>query len=405
MTGLSRRMWLSVSATIALLFATPVAAAPNVAPSPRVTAAVVVRAEPTTQSEPLARLRPGENLPLDGEVPSWYRVLLPDGRTGYVSKAWTDEVPETVVAAAPVWRVHFADVGTGLATFVEGPDFTLVYDGGSNDDDATGGRNRFLAYLRRVRPDLQVIDHLILSHPHQDHVALLPDLIDAYQVRNVWESGRVHDICAYRAFLARIAAEPGIIYHDAGPAGQLHAVSLAPKASCEGPTVAFNVSIPQGQQIVRGLIVQLGSAARMTFLHADPNFYANDVNRNSVPVRLELGNTRLLFMGDAEAGERDDAISDAPHASSIEGQVLACCAGELRADLLVAGHHGSRTSSRIPFLDAVGATNFIISSGPKKYSGTALPASDRTRVGQSGGRLEDRLRRFELPDRHSKDRA
>lgn len=54
---------------------------------------------------------------------------------------------------ATLWRVHFVDVGTGLATFVEGPDFTLVYDGGSNDDLALGSRNRFLAHLRKVRRD------------------------------------------------------------------------------------------------------------------------------------------------------------------------------------------------------------------------------------------------------------
>ncbi|MGH9256676.1 MAG: hypothetical protein ACRD3C_19120 [Vicinamibacterales bacterium] len=39
------------------------------------------------------------------------------------------------------------DVGTGLGILVRGPDFTLVYDGGSNDDLARGPSNRMLAYL------------------------------------------------------------------------------------------------------------------------------------------------------------------------------------------------------------------------------------------------------------------
>lgn len=373
MTGIALRLWLPLVALFAMVAAAPATAAPTIVPSPRVTAAVVVRSKPTTQSEALARLRPGETLPLVEEVPGWYRVTLPDGRTGYVSKTWTDLTPEAAPPAAPVWRIHFVDVGTGLATFVEGPDFTLVYDGGSNDDYATGSRNRLLAYIRRVRPDLQVIDHLILSHPHRDHVELLPDLFDAYQVRNVWDSGRVNDICGYRSFLTKIATEPGVTYHDAHAMGAPHVVALPTKASCGTGTQTFSVSIPHGQQITRGLVVQLGAGARMTFLNADATSYPNDVNRNSVPIRLDLGASRLLFMGDAEAGERDDKHEDPPRSNSIEGQLLACCAADLHADLLVAGHHGSKTSSRAPFLDAVGARIFVISSGPKEYSGATLP--------------------------------
>jgi competence protein ComEC len=372
MTGISTRLWLCICALL-LLFAAPVLAAPNVAPSPRVTAAVVVRAAPTGQSDALARLRPGEILPLQAEVPGWYRVTLPDGRTGYVSKAWTNVVPEIAVAAVPVWRIHFVDVGTGLATFVEGPDFTLVYDAGSNDDLALGPKNRFLAYLHHVRPDLQVIDHLILSHPHQDHVQLLPDLFDAYQIRNVWDSGRVNDICGYRSFLTKIQEEAGVIYHDAGPAGGSQTVTLPAKPSCGTHAAPFAASIPQGQSLARGLVVQLGANAKMTFLHADPTAYPDEVNRNSVPMRLDLGGTRFLFMGDAEAGKRKDLHSDPPRSNSIEGQLLACCAADIRANFLVAGHHGSLTSSRVPFLDAVGAGIFVISSGPKDYSGVVLP--------------------------------
>jgi competence protein ComEC len=373
MAGRLRQILLSIAGLLTALVAIAAeAAAPNVVPSPRVQAAVVVRAAPSAASEPLARLRPGEALPLAGEIPNWYRVLLPDGSTGYVSKAWTDVVAE-VAPAAPLWRVHFVDVGTGLATFVEGPDFTLVYDGGSNDDKATGAANRFLAYIKKVRADLQVIDHLILSHPHQDHVQLLPDLFDAYQVRNVWDSGRVHEICGYRAFLTKIQAEPGITYHDAHPAGGLHSVALAPDPHCPGPSVPLNVSIPHGAPIVRGLVVELGANAKMTFLHADLTHYPNAVNRNSLPIRLDLGGARLLFMGDAEAGDRDDEPTDAPRANSVEGQVLTCCAAEIKADLLVAGHHGSRTSSRIAFLNAVDAKIFVIASGPFKYGPRVLP--------------------------------
>ena len=81
------------------------------------------------------------------------------------------------------------DVGTGLAVLVRGPDFTLVYDGGSNDDLARGAENRFGAYLNAVAPTVTTIDLMVLSHPHRDHVELLPDLFATYTVRDVWDSG------------------------------------------------------------------------------------------------------------------------------------------------------------------------------------------------------------------------
>jgi hypothetical protein len=98
--------------------------------------------------------------------------------------------------------VDVVNVGTGLGVLVRAPDFTLVYDAGSNDDQAVGDDNRMLAFIREVAPTLTTIDHVILSHPHTDHVLLLPDLFaNCCEVRHVWDSGRVNDICGYRGFI------------------------------------------------------------------------------------------------------------------------------------------------------------------------------------------------------------
>jgi competence protein ComEC len=362
---------LRIAAAVTALLSASALAQPAVTPSERVTAAVVVRAEATTHSAPLARLRPGETLSLVSEVAGWYEVALPDGTRGYVSKAWTNLVAEAALPANPAWQVHFIDVGTGLATFVEGPDFTLLFDGGSNDDLARGAHNRLLAYLRRVRPELEVIDHVILSHPHRDHVELLPDVFDAYQVRNVWDSGRLYDICGYRAFLERVSQEPGAVYHDAhDPIGE-HVAAL-PAKRCYGTSAALNVHFPHGPAIRRGLRVPLGAGAAMTFLTADAGPY-QDPNENSVVVRLDLGTQRLLFMGDAEASPQRELPSVPPRPDFAEGMLLACCASDLRADLLVAAHHGSMSSNRAAFLDAVDAHVFVISSGPKVYGSVTLP--------------------------------
>ncbi len=275
---------------------------------------------------------------------------------------------------AGTFIVHTIDVGTGLAVFVEGHDFTLLYDAGSNDDFARGAGNRVIAYLRAVRRDLTTIDHLILSHPHKDHVEMMDDVLGTYAVRNVWDSGALNPTCGYRAFLDAVVAETGVTYHDALGSGGTHDATFpASSASCHGRVRPGGVvSVPRGSQIAQGTAVPLGAGARMTILHADGTAGASHYNDASVVTRLDLGTRQILLAGDAEAGARNPP-STPPTPTSVEGQLLACCTPALRSDVLVVGHHGSMTSSRVPFLNAVAARHFVVSVGPMKYSGTMLP--------------------------------
>ncbi len=95
------------------------------------------------------------------------------------------------------YRLHLIDVGTGLSILVQGHDWNLLFDAGSADDKSgnqmSGDSNsRVIAYLykaigpsgrRSCKPaddnwavrssDTQLpIDHMILSHPHEDHLTM-----------------------------------------------------------------------------------------------------------------------------------------------------------------------------------------------------------------------------------------
>lgn len=192
------RLLAALLALLLPLVSVPVSAQ-DVAPSQRVQRAVVVRSGPSTGSAPVGRLAPGESATLEESVPGWYRVRLPDGRVGFVSRAWTVVTggPAAMAASTGETRVHVIDVGTGLAVFVEGPGFTMLYDAGSQDDLAAGASNRVVAYIRAARPGLAAIDHVVLSHPHKDHLELMPDVFAAFQVRNVWDSGAVNRTVGY----------------------------------------------------------------------------------------------------------------------------------------------------------------------------------------------------------------
>lgn len=367
-----RRILSKFATAIALTLggATHALAAPDVQPSERVVRSVNVRAGAGTETAVIESLEPGEKGQLLEVVSGWYRIRLPDGREGYVSRAWTVRTEEALTSSGAPYRIHALDVGTGLAVFLEGPDFTLLYDAGSNDDTARGANNRVLAYLRHIRPDLRSIDHVVLSHPHKDHVELMPDVLAAYQVGHVWDSGRTNPICSYRAFLRQIR-DRRIAYHDAHNNPGPHTVQLERKRCYGRDEPAEQLVIPHAGPIQPMRSMPLGTTGRMTFLHASADDHGG-YNENSLVLAVDLGRTRLLFMGDAEAGGRADP-SEEPAPSSVEGELLACCRPQLRSDILIVGHHGSKTSSRRSFLDATSSYAFVVSAGPTRYASVTLP--------------------------------
>ncbi len=246
------------------------------------------------------------------------------------------------------------DVGTGLSVLLRGEDFSLLYDGGSNDDRASGPDSRALAYLRVLlgrsggsaacepgRGDLPELPltHLVLSHPHRDHLSLLPDVLACYAVGTIWESGTRSDTDAYARFDAAASAEAN----------------------------ASRRIARTGEEIVLGRLAR----ARILSARAD----AADANDASIVLRVELGRASVLFMGDAEGGPRKPPSAPVAR-GSVEANLLGSAREALDSDVLVVGHHGSMTSSRAALLDAVSPRVALVSSGPFPYGRTELPDAE-----------------------------
>jgi beta-lactamase superfamily II metal-dependent hydrolase len=242
-----------------------------------------------------------------------------------------------------------------------------------------------VAFLKATVPNLTTLDHMILSHPHRDHVELLPDVLAQYQVRQVWDAGRFYDNCGYRLFLEAVRDEPSVQYHTGMQDMGTRDYAFPQETCYNNPVVAETIHVPHSTRMSVGDPVPLGQGASMTFLRADGAKYANP-NDNSLVVRLDLGDTRVLLVGDSEAGGREDP-SVPPTASSPEGLLLACCRQALAADVLIEAHHGSKTSSREAFLDAVMASIYVVSSGPTKYGQVVLPDVEVTNELSARGQL------------------
>lgn len=103
--------------------------------------------------------------------------------------------------------------------------------------------------------------------------------------------------------MERVATEPGVTYHNALGNFGTHNVTFGAKRCYGEDFDATTIELNEGSRI-DSEPVELGSTGRMHFLHADGVQHSSP-NENSLVVRLDLGATRVLFAGDAEAGGRN----------------------------------------------------------------------------------------------------
>lgn len=213
------------------------------------------------------------------------------------------ETDESVTADGEM-KIHFLDVGQGLAILVQAEGQTLIYDGGDRDTSSF-----VVSYLKEQ--GVEQIDYLISSHYDADHLAGLIGCLGAFPVETVIASDYVHDSQLYTSFVNAVAEKNLEIQHPA--VGTVYPLGAG----------SFQILAPQ-------------------------TVHANESNDNSVAIRITNGENSFIFTGDAE------------HSS----EEAMCQSGiDLECDVLVPGHHGSATATSWTFLQETVPAYAVISCG------------------------------------------
>lgn len=212
--------------------------------------------------------------------------------------------------------VAFLDIGQGDAIYIEAPNgIQILLDGGPNKS--------VLAELGSVMPRYDTsLDIVIASHPDKDHIGGLPAVLERYTVGAVMEPGVDHTTEVYREF-ERIVEEKEIT----------------------------NILARRGMRVVidkeRGIFLDI--------LLPDGDVKNWETNDASILARLSYGKESFMLTGDLPQGRERYAVS--------------LDSAGLHSTVLKLGHHGSRTSSSLEFLNATAPEYAVVSAGKDNQYG------------------------------------
>jgi competence protein ComEC len=215
------------------------------------------------------------------------------------------EPAPAATAAAGELEVHFLDVGQADATLLLHDEVAVLIDTGHWQ------RSDVVPYL--LGHGVDRLDLVVVTHPHADHLGQFDQVMEAFDVEEVWWSGSQTTTQTFdRALGALEASDAAYEEPRTGDAAGF------------GPLEVEIVNPPRG----------VGLA---------------DLHDAGLGVRITYGEVRFLLTGDAE--------------TATEARMVDRVGGALTADVLQLGHHGSSTSTTPGFLSAVDPAVAVYSAG------------------------------------------
>lgn len=224
----------------------------------------------------------------------------------------------------PSLKVTYLDVGQGNAALVQfpGSERMLIDGGGFSGSDFDIGEMVVAPFL--LRSKILRIDTLVLTHPEADHMNGLLYIAGQFRPREFLYNGEKLESSDFLELMALLEAK--------------------------GIRTKTPANLKEGREI-SGTLVEI--------FHPEEGLLSRRSNDNSLVMRISQGRTSFLFPGDLEvAGEQ---------------RLVSGVGSELKSDVLLVPHHGSKSSSSASFLEAVSPKVCIISAGKDNPFGFPSP--------------------------------
>jgi competence protein ComEC len=226
-------------------------------------------------------------------------------------------------------RMTLLDVGQGSAALLELPGGrTLLVDGGGFADNSAFDVGAAIVAPFLWCNKIATVDTIILTHPDSDHLNGLVFIAENFNVGALWENGEPWSTPGYQA-LMRAVAERGIV--------RPRFAELPRESTING--VRLEVLYPPADFLAR----------------RETERFRRDENNNSLVTRFSFGEVSILLPGDIMR--------------PAEKELVAMAGDRLKSRVLVAPHHGSRTSSSEEFASAVAPQAVLISCADRPGSG------------------------------------
>ena len=207
-----------------------------------------------------------------------------------------------------VLTVSFLDIGQGDSIFIESPTGRQMLVDGGPDRSVLRELGAVMSWFDKS------IDVVVATHPDADHISGLIDVLERYKVGYIFQPGIGKKTTQAESLLSSVAQE-----------GSREVIAR------------------------RGQVIDLGGGARAEILHPDRDVETAETNEGCIVIRIVYGTTAFMLTCDAPLG--------------VEKYLVALDFGSVRADVLKAGHHGSRTSSSALFVGMVAPTYGVFSRG------------------------------------------
>lgn len=212
-----------------------------------------------------------------------------------------EKTPNTNIVDSKL-EIYFFDVGQADSILIKEKDYTMLIDGGNQSD----GEN----LVKYLQEELNVndIDILVGTHPHEDHIGGLPNVISSLSIGKIYLPNATTTTKIFEKLLDTIAEKN------------------------------YKITVPKKDEEI--------NLNNMNFKVLYTGTDESDLNNTSIVLKLEYGKTSYLFTGDA-TDKTEEKIIDK----------------DIEADVLKIGHHGSSYSSTEDFLNKVKPKYAIIQVG------------------------------------------